>query len=277
MRIINLIEDTAGTGGCEFKHGLSFYIETDKHKILMDLGPSEVTVQNAVKLGVSLEKVDTVILSHGHYDHSGGILPFEQYNSKALIYLQSKADLEYYSDDGEDKGDKRYRYIGIDRKIMNLANVKPLEGDYRIDEELSLFTIKSRTHKLPSTNRPLKEKINGEYIPDDFAHEHYLVVEEKEKRLLISGCAHNGILSILDEFKQLYGEAPDMVISGFHLMKKSEYSDEELEEIVEISKCLMAYDTKFYTCHCTGLSAYRIMKEVMGDRLEYVHCGDEIV
>ena len=75
LQIINLVENEPGSSGCEAAHGLSFYVETDNHKLLFDSSPSELVLQNAEKLGVDLKTVDTVILSHGHYDHSGGILP----------------------------------------------------------------------------------------------------------------------------------------------------------------------------------------------------------
>lgn len=65
MRIINLMEDTDGKNGCLYEHGLSFYIETNKHKLLLDTGASNATLENAKKLGIDLTRVDTVILSHG--------------------------------------------------------------------------------------------------------------------------------------------------------------------------------------------------------------------
>ena len=88
MKIVNLIENTEGHSGCVAAHGLSFYVETEKHKLLLDLGPSEETIKNAERSGIDLPAVDTVILSHGHYDHSGGIIPFTKINDKALIYMQ---------------------------------------------------------------------------------------------------------------------------------------------------------------------------------------------
>ncbi len=277
MKIVNLVENTEGSSGCEFKHGLSFYIETKGHKILMDLGPSEISLNNAKKLGIDLSKVDTVILSHGHYDHSGGIMPFSEINSSAVIYLQESADKDYYADDGDFLIEEdRYRYIGIDKSIMDLSQVKIIKGDYKIDDELSLFTIKNRTHELPSTNNNLKIKVNDMFVPDSFIHEHYLVISEDDKKILISGCAHNGILSILDEYIAIYGNAPDMVISGFHLKKKTDYTDDELREIIGIAKELKKYPTKFVTCHCTGIPAYMVMKNIMGDQLDYVHSGDEV-
>lgn len=276
MKIINLIENTKGHEGCAYAHGLSFYVETTKHKLLLDLGPSEETLHNADKLGVNLKEVDTVILSHGHYDHSGGIIPFARINPDATIYMQENANGDYYADDGENAKDERYRYIGIDKNIAKLPQVVKLSGDYIIDDELELFTIKKRSHALPFTNNRLLIKERGGFARDSFLHEQYLVIRDGETRILLSGCAHNGMLSILDAFRDKYDAAPDVVISGFHLMKKTEYSKEEIQEITDIGNELKKYSTHFITCHCTGEPAYEIMKPIMGEQLQYVHCGEEV-
>lgn len=275
MKITNLIENTEGRHGCAFAHGLSFYVETEKHKILLDLGPSAETLHNAEVLGIDLSAVDTVILSHGHYDHSGGIIPFTQVNDKALIYMQKSAVEDYYADDGE-QADPRFRYIGIDKAIASLPQVRFLSGDKVIDEELEVFVIVNRSHELPSTNKRLLVRSGDGYQRDDFVHEHCLVIRSKGKSVLMSGCAHNGILSILDAYKDKYGSAPDLVVSGFHLMKKTDYSDSEIDEIKAIAEELKDYPTKFVTCHCTGTAAFDVMKEIMGDSLEYVHSGETV-
>ena len=275
MKIINLIEDTKGPVNCACEHGLSFYVKTKKHDLLMDLGPSETTLINAEQFGIDLKAVDTVILSHGHYDHSGGIIPFSRINDNASIYMQASADGDYYADDGED-APVRYRYIGIDKDILLLPGVRLIEGDFRIDEELELFTVKCRSHALPSTNSRLLIKKDGSYVKDDFRHEHFLVINQDGLSILISGCAHNGILSILDAYKDRFGKAPDIAVTGFHLMKKTAYNPEEIKEIEDIASELLTYPTRFVTCHCTGIKAYEIMKGIMGERLEYVHSGSEI-
>ena len=276
MRVVNLIENTKGHDRCAYAHGLSFYVETSKHKLLVDLGPSDAALHNAKELGIDLSKVDTVVLSHGHYDHSGGIMPFANINSDARIYMQETADADYYADDGERAEGERYRYIGIDKAIAGLSQAVKIQGDHRIDDELELFTIRKRSHDLPFTNKRLLIKENGELRRDDFVHEQYLVISEGDKKILISGCAHNGILSILDAFKEKYGAEPDMVISGFHLMKKTGYTDDELRQIISIGTELMRYSTKFVTCHCTGETAFEIMKNVLGDQLQYVHSGENV-
>ena len=277
MKIINLIEDTKGAGVCVPAHGLSFYIETDAHKLLVDLGPSEETLNNAEKLGIDIAGVDTVVLSHGHYDHSGGIMPFVRRNNTAKIYMQRTAVGDFWSDDGETAGGERYRYIGIDGGIAKLPQVVFVDGDCRIDDELELFTVKHANHPIPSANKTLLVKSGGRLMQDSFDHEHYLVIRDGDRRILVSGCAHKGMLNIMEAFAVRYKTAPDMVISGFHLMKKGEYTEEERREIADMAGKLKEYPTEYVTCHCTGIKAYEIMKGVIGEKLKVVHSGDCIL
>ena len=276
MRIINLVENELGSSGCEAAHGLSFYVETENHKLLFDSSPSEVVIRNARMLGVDLTAVDTVILSHGHYDHSGGILPFVELNPRAKIYMQNNAGGEYYAFDGEEQG---FRYIGIDKKILSLPQVQLLKGDTKLDDELQVFTVDHRAYPLPSTNKRLRELCNGQYIQDEFHHEQNLLLTTGEKKILFCGCAHNGILNVMETLERKFGPAslPDLVIGGFHLMKRTEFSKADTAEVTEIANLLKNYKAHFATCHCTGLSVFNQMKEIMGDQLSYVHSGDTLL
>ena len=276
MRILNLVENEPGDSGCEAAHGLSFYVETKNHKLLFDSSPSEVVIRNAQKLGINLTAVDTVILSHGHYDHSGGILPFVELNPRAKIYMQHNAGGEYYAFDGEDKG---FRYIGIDKKILLLPQVQLLKGDTKIDDELQIFTVDNRAFPLPSTNKRLRELCNGQYIQDEFHHEQNLLLTADGKKILFCGCAHNGILNVMETLERKFGPTslPDLVIGGFHLMKRTEFSKADTAEVTEIANRLRAYKAHFATCHCTGLPVFNQMKEILCDQLSYVHSGDEVV
>ena len=273
MKILNLIENTEGVPGCPFEHGLCFYVETEKHRLLMDLGPSASVLENAVRLGVDLKTVDTVILSHGHDDHGGGILPFAKLNPNAKIYLQESAFGEYYAvRDYKPDPD----YIGLAPEIRALPQVVPVRGNLKIDEELFLFGGLKGKRDLPVSNGNLRKKEGDRLIPDDFVHEQCLVITERNRHVLFSGCAHNGILNILDRYEELFGGAPDVVISGFHMMKKSAYTKKEQNVICSTAEKLKEYPTMFYTCHCTGLPAYDMMKEIMGGKIAYVHCGESV-
>ena len=271
MRIVNLMENTKGSNDCLCEHGLSFYIETKSHKLLVDTGASDLFIQNAQTLGIDLSLIDTVILSHGHYDHGGGLLAFMELNSKAKIYIRDKAFGDFYHVDS-----KHERYIGIKQAIKASERVELVTKDLRIDEELFLFTNVRGRKLWPSGNLVLKEKTDDGWIQDEFEHEQNLVISEEDQTVLISGCAHNGILNIMDKAVEILGKAPDMVISGFHMMQKNGYTPEDIENICKTAEELKQWPTIYYTGHCTDLLPFETMKEIMGEQVRYAHCGDEV-
>ena len=271
MRIVNLIENSPGARGCRFEHGLSFYIETENHRLLMDTGASDGFGYNAELLGIDLRNVDTLILSHGHYDHGGGIPAFVQRNPTAQIYMQRTAGLAYYA--MEPEGPK---YIGIRPEILSYPGVHLLDGDLEIDGELTILAGITGRRRWSRSNLRLLRRAGEAYVQDSFDHEQVLVITRKGRRYLFSGCAHNGILNILDRFREKYGRDPDVVISGFHFMKDGDYTPEELEDITETAKELSRMNTVFYTGHCTGQRAFERMKPILGDRLLALHSGMEI-
>jgi len=268
MKIITLVENTSASESCIAEHGLSVYIETEKHRLLLDTGQTDAVVKNAKTLGIDLTAVDTVILSHGHYDHSGGILPFSKMNPNAKIIMQKSAAEPHYN--GE-------RYIGIDTDILKLPNVQLIDGDIQLDDELFLFSRVTGRRCYPQGNRMLSCMCGGEKVEDDFSHEQCLVITQNGKRWLLSGCAHNGILNILDRYKELFGSDPDYVLSGFHMMKREgEHTEDEKAVIIQTAQELAKMDTVFYSGHCTGIPAFELMKEIMGDKLIALHAGAEI-
>ncbi len=278
MKIINLMEDTMGEQGVYAEHGLCIYAKTKNHQILVDTGASEKTWENAKKHNVDLSTIDSVFLSHGHYDHSGGILSFAEYNPNAKIYIHACGGDDYYNiKDGKEK------YIGIDKRILDLPQVVFLKNEFRLDREIRVFSGVTARRKWPKSNLTLKRKVEDNYVQDSFEHEQYIVLELNNKgdgirgkvnTVLISGCAHNGILNILDFFKVRYGHEPDIVISGFHMMKRTEYEKEEIALIQDVAEELKGYNTLFYTGHCTGMEAFKRMKNIMGENLVYMHSGD---
>lgn len=282
MKIITLMENTAKDDAIRAEHGLSLYIETASHTLLSDCGCTDAFIENATTLGVDLGKVDSVFLSHGHYDHAGGILPFTALNPDAAIYMQKKALLPYYH-----KTESVERYIGIDPAIGTLPQLRTLNRDIVIDEELSLFTNVTGRKLWPKGNLELKKKVGDDFVQDEFDHEQYLVITENRedtdngeatvKRVLISGCAHNGILNILEHYHNLYDSYPDAVISGFHMKKKDGYTDDDIATIKETAGKLSELPTKFYTGHCTGEEPFEMMKEILGEKLEYLHSGSILI
>lgn len=278
MRIICLMENTSRGKDLTAEHGLCFYVETPKHKLLVDTGATAAFIDNAEKLGVDLTKVDTVFLSHGHYDHCGGATAFAEINPAADIYISENAFADYWL-----ITDNRQKYIGIDREIMALPQLKTVCGDLQIDSELLIFS-KVKAEKLqPPTNSDLMKKLKfqdtdgsltAEYVQDDFCHEQYLEVCADGKRVVFCGCAHKGIVNIMSAYKALRCFDPDCVISGFHTVNHNGYSEAEQDVIKNIAEELLQYKTAFYTCHCTGAEPYRMLKEVMKNSIAYIGVGD---
>ena len=270
MRIVTLVEDTTKNPDIKAEHGLSLYIETAGHVLLADTGAGGIILDNAKRLGIDLGRVDTVIISHGHYDHAGGLMAYAGEYQGADIYMNKRALGDYYH--GE-------RYIGIDKRIAGLPGLVMVENDdrYDIDDELSLFAGISGRRLWPAGNLLLSERIDGKTVQDEFRHEQCLVIRENNKYTLVSGCAHNGVLNILSRFRSIYGVYPDNVISGFHMMKAGAFTEAERAYIYHTAEELNTYDARFITGHCTNNEAYELMKSVMGDKLQHFSSGCEII
>lgn len=256
MKITSLLENTTDRDDMQIEHGLSLYIETDRHKILFDMGQTDLFCENAKTLGIDLRKVDIAILSHGHYDHGGGLRKFLEINNNAPVYIHKDAFLPHYN--GTEK------YIGLDISLKDNLRIIFTDDEYVIDDSLILFACNGKERKHEILSSGLTEKTADGFIPDDFRHEQYLLIKEGEKNVLISGCSHKGILDIEGWF------APDVLIGGFHYSKLA--LDEYLKSAVDE---LSSYATEFYTCHCTGFEQYEFMCQRLPS-LHYLSCGQSI-
>lgn len=256
MKITALVENISSKETLGAEHGLSLYIETESHKILFDMGQTALFSKNAKALGIDLEEVDIAILSHGHYDHGGGLEKFLEINPKAPVYLSKYAFEPHYN--GTEK------YIGLDVSLAENERLCFTEDELQIAEGLTLYSCNNCEKNFDLGSFGLTEKINDTFLPDNFRHEQYLLIEEAGKKVLISGCSHKGILNIAEWF------VPDVLVGGFHFSKLP--LDETL---VSYAQFLDRFDTEFYTCHCTGEEQFAFMKQYM-NRLSYLSTGESI-
>lgn len=266
------MENSCSVDNCICEHGLSLFIETEKHRILMDAGATDVFMSNAANLGVEIDKTDIAVLSHGHYDHGGGMSAFLKKHPNLPFYVKEDAFSPHFrrSADG-------FEYNGIDTAMKNHSGIVFTDDICVIDDELTLFSgVKGR--RFPARgNLSLYMNRNGEYERDDFSHEQCLAVISGGIKVLLSGCAHNGIVNILDRYSELFGTLPDFVISGFHLMQKNGYTDDDISSINALAEELASAGCIFYTGHCTDKFPYEIMKKTMGDSLRPVSTGQVIL
>ena len=272
MKLTVLLENTVCRPDLKCEHGLSLHIAANGRRILFDMGPNAMFLENAGTLGVSIPDVDLAVLSHAHDDHCGGLELFCRRNERAPVYLQKEAWGDYYV-----VTPKKCEFIGLDRALRRYeSRFRMTAGVTRIDDGLTLFSGGMGRDYWSHANDTLREKVGGDYPPDVFRHEQNLLVTENGKTALFGGCAHNGVVNILRRAEELLGRAPDAVVAGFHLYSPSLGRAEPRELIESIARELAARpDTRYYTGHCTGGEAFDILKETLGDRLIALHTGSE--
>ena len=252
MKVVTLLENTACRQDVTAQHGLSFYLETGPHKILFDMGQTDAFAANAETMGVDLSQVDFAVLSHGHYDHGGGLEAFLRINPKAPVYVHSCAFGSYYN--GTEK------YIGLDPSLREHSRLIFTDGSMQLAPGILLTDGNDLGWHNQSWG--LNRREGTAFLPDDFRHEQYLEITEGEKRILLSGCSHKGILNIAGHF------CPDVLIGGFHLNKQ-----EDLVALQDTARKLLDGNTVYYTGHCTGSRQFAVMKAVMTDRLQAISTG----
>lgn len=257
MKITCLAENTAVNDGFGCEHGLSLFIETGTHRILFDMGQTDLFAENAEKLGVDPASADLAVLSHGHYDHGGGLARFLELNRTAPVYLSRYAFGPHYN--GTQK------YIGLDTSLCGHPRLVFTEEYTDLGGGMALYSCNSAEKSYDLGSFGLNMIENGEFVPDDFRHEQYLLIEENGRKILFSGCSHKGVMDIADWFE------PDVLIGGFHFSKLP--LDDTLTEYARI---LNRHPTVYYTCHCTGTEAFAHMKPHM-ERLHALSAGQTLI
>ncbi|AEV29159.1 metal-dependent hydrolase, beta-lactamase superfamily II [Sphaerochaeta pleomorpha str. Grapes] len=269
MIIKALVENSSCNPSLGEEHGLSLFIETNSKKILFDTGASALFNENAQKLGVDLKRVDLAVISHGHYDHGGGLKTFLALNPTALVYVRENAFGPFYSE----RAGNSYEYIGLDSSLAKETQIIPTKEQLQLTEGISLFSAVWGTQYFPSGNCSLFKKEGRDYVPDDFSHEQNLVIEEDGICLLVAGCAHRGIVNILEHFYRERGNYPTHVIGGFHLFNHRTGKPESKETLSGIAHYLLNTGARFYTCHCTGEESFGFLRSKLGDHIEYLPGG----
>ena len=248
--------------GLRAVHGLSLYIETPNHKILFDLGPDKTLFDNSAARGIDLTAVDTVIISHGHYDHGGPLEQFLEINHTAKVYVQRKAFQKHLA-----RVLLLTVNVGIDATFLNHPQIVLTDGDFKIDSELQLFTV-SETSKCYSEANDTLYTDGGK---DTFSHEQNLIISG-DTNVLFTGCGHTGIVNIMEKAAEY---RPSVCIGGYHLFNPTTKKTVSSDLLDAIAEALSGYDTRYYTCHCTGEKAYRhLAARVSG--MSYLACGDTI-
>lgn len=244
------MENSAAQPDFAAEHGLSLLIETGGLRILFDTGASAAFADNALKMGVDLRTVDACIISHGHYDHGGGLHQFLSINHHAPVWVSPHAFDAHYNSAGKD--------IGLCPALRCHPRMRTATAPQNIAPGVLLHPAADMPTPYPAEGRGMMAVVAGERSAEDFRHEQYLLVEEAGQRVLFSGCSHRGVLNIAAYFKA------DILVGGFHYMRCTHADTGRLQEAARV---LLSLPTHYHTGHCTGEFAYGVLKECMGSRL----------
>ncbi|MFP4177584.1 MAG: MBL fold metallo-hydrolase [Acholeplasmataceae bacterium] len=270
MKITCLVADETLKDRFEAEHGLSFYIETSRHRILFDVGQTDLFSRNARRLGIDLSLVDTVIISHGHYDHGGGLEHFFSINDRAIIYINRKAKGAFYSQRKEGMA-----YVGLDADVLDNERIRFLDDDLAIDSELIVFKELVSNDLFPVANRYLFERKDNAYVPDRFEHEQNLLITEDQDSALFAGCGHRGIVNIVDTARKHLKDRPlKVVFAGFHTANRPGARTSP-KTIDRIAQRLDDGRTLYFTGHCTG-DSYPEFKRRMDSSIRKFYPGTSL-
>ena len=277
MRVTSLIENSKSPESPQLQaeFGLSLLIEHRDTTILLDTGTTGAFTRNALQLCVDPNSVDLAVLSHHHFDHGGGLAAFFEQNSHADVYLKRPPEGAPYA--------RAFgvvsRYIGIDASLLESQAERFVFVDRfsEIAPEVFLFPDIVKDHPRPEGNRRLYLRTQRGWEHDAFDHELILAVRDADGIVVFTGCSHAGILNMIQTVVERFPGVPVKgVIGGFHLMGMPPFGTggPSKRSIAALGREMLAYaEAKYYTGHCTGQRAFRVLKSVMAERIEPIITG----
>lgn len=265
MKITTIIENEATKlSNLYNEHGLCYFIEIDGLNILFDTGKSYKAYENFKKLGLDDKKIDYIILSHGHYDHTGGLKVFlENIKCKPKIIVGN----EFFSrKDKYHLKENNKKYIGIDFNLEYLKekNIEIIEVKeiIKLTDKINLISnLKGIDERnILEGEDVLAVKYNNSLIKDDFREELVITIEKSDSIILITGCAHNKIHYIAKYIKNKFNKSNLIIIGGVHL---SNATDKEINEAIDNLKEINI--KKVSLCHCSG---HKIIEKLKAEKIE---------
>ncbi|KJU70625.1 MBL fold metallo-hydrolase [Clostridium baratii] len=265
MKITTIIENEATKLSNLYKeHGLCYFIEIDGLNILFDTGKSYKAYENFKKLGLDDKKIDYIILSHGHYDHTGGLKVFlENIKCKPKIIVGNEFFSRKYKYHLKENNKK---YIGIDFNLEYLKekNIEIIEvkESIKLTDKINLISnLKGIDERnILEGEDVLAVKYNNSLIRDDFREELVIAIERSYSIILITGCAHNKIQYIAKYIKNKFNKSNLIIIGGVHL---SNATDKEINEAIDNLKEINI--KKVSLCHCSG---HKIIEKLKAEKIE---------
>jgi 7,8-dihydropterin-6-yl-methyl-4-(beta-D-ribofuranosyl)aminobenzene 5'-phosphate synthase len=265
MKITTLIENLVYKPGFHAEHGLAFLIETADKKILFDTGQSPAFMSNTEKLNIDISDIDAVVISHGHYDHTGGLNAFLQKNTKAKVYAKPDIFNEKYH------GTQRFIGTVCDHEIVK-NRIIFIENTIEIDDGIFIIPEIPIVDATDTSFKNFKIHQNNGFEKDEFNDELFLAIILDNKLSVISSCSHRGISNITRAALSRFKLPINLILGGFHL---KDTSPEQYTSVTSYFRDIKPENLGI--CHCTGVDKYADLKRDCDCNVFYSYTGSYIM
>ena len=280
MKLISLIDNTAVDEKLYSENGMSFYLEFGGKNYLIDAGLTGKAAENARRMGLPVQELDSVVITHNHSEHIGGIDSFMKLSPDAAIYLRAGAQTECFRKNGLFK-----EAVGAGKGFFRkyAKNLVLFNSFSEVAEGFYLASCEVFDEKNINPDRSCFSLDGKKQLPYDMSDESFAVIFPKKRKadglVIVGGCFHCGVQNILETVKQCWYGIPVLaIVGGFHFMGANPKTlGCSAEYVTAQARALkLSNAEKVYACHCTGFKGFDIMDEILGDKLMYIGGGEEI-
>jgi len=273
FRLTLLVDHQAVSPALATEHGLSFLLELGERVILFDTGASDAFLRNGDHLGLPLDRVAHVVLSHGHWDHTGGIQAALGRAPEAKVYLHPRALGPKFSKHPE----RPVREIGFPKASWSAVcplvhRVNWTTAPLRLFREVGITGPIPRRHAVEEVSGPFFQDAEGRHS-DPLVDDQALWIQTPTGLVVVLGCAHAGVVNTLEYVQRITGETRiRAILGGLHLVNASE---ERLSFTVEALQGLEV--EALFPCHCSGESGVAVLRKHLGDRVRPLASGGQFL
>ena len=258
---ITLIVDNATPAGLVEEHGFAAWVEAGDQRIVFDTGQGLAFEHNARHLGIDLDQADALVLSHGHYDHSGGVGAFLAANSHAPVFSSRDTQVRRFSC----HPDQPPRMIGIGEATLSALNALPVSRRIELDAPRYIGPGIGITGPVPrqtafeDAGGPFFFDVAGRH-PDPVGDDLALWFETTDGLLVLTGCCHSGIVNTVDYIRKITGiTRMNSIVGGLHLLHAS---PQRLGQTLRfLHECTLK---RLIPCHCTGARVVDRLAQELG-------------
>ncbi len=266
---LTVVVDNTAKEGLVSEHGYALHLEGPEGNILMDTGQKDALLPNMASLGIDPEKISTIVLSHGHYDHTGGVADILKHNRNIEVYLHAGVFQPRYSLDGEKPTIVKMPLVAME-SVMHHPDVRThwLTRPVALTKNIGITGPISRENEYEDTGGSFYLDPEGheiDTIKDDVA----MWLHTPEGLVICVGCCHSGLVNTLNHIIARTGESRiAMIIGGLHLLHAS---SQRLEKTVE--KLREFTIGRIIACHCSGENAVAYLNDNLDTEVSAGYAG----